>query len=59
MMNRALFAGLVAITSLTAQAESVEGDCLFDLSGNGSSDNDRNPSNSNALFNLIQKNQIV
>jgi hypothetical protein len=58
-MNRTLFAGPVAITSLTAQAESVEDDRSFDLSGNGSSDDDRNPSNSNALFNLIQKNQIV
>ncbi len=41
-MNRTLFTGLVAITSLTAQAESVEGDRSFDLSGNGSSDDDFN-----------------
>ncbi len=41
-MNRTLFAVLLALVPLTLQAGSVEGDRSFDLSGNGSSDDDFN-----------------
>jgi hypothetical protein len=41
-MNRMLLAVLLALVPLTVQAGSVEGDRSFDLSGNGSSDDDFN-----------------
>ncbi len=41
-MNRMLLAALLALVPLTVQAGSVEGDRSFDLSGNGSSDDDFN-----------------